>query len=743
MTVTVEQALLQAIEAHRSGRLQDAERLYRAILEVAPQHCDANHNLGVLAVGVGKPEEGLPHLKAALEANPGHGQFWISYIGALADTGRFAEARSLLDEGRLRGLTGDAVGRLAERLSPTAQSQPSQPLLDALLAHYQAENFEAAEGQARALTINFPDHELGWKVLGAVFSVTGRFEESLAPMREALRLKPHDAETFKNLAISLLKLKRCAEAEEACRSALRLAPDYAQAHLNLGNVLIELARTAEAEASYREAIRLKPDYAEAYGNLGCALKFLGRLTEAEAYFRQAISLNPADAYAHNNLGDVFKDLCRFTEAETYYRAALELKPDYLQAHSNLLLCLNYMENVSPAAYLAEAKRFGLAASAGANPQFTSWSVRPDPERLRVGFVSGDLMGHPVGYFAEGVFQHLDRDRFELFAFPTMPKTDELTARIAPFFEGWRPIFGMHDHDAAMRIHQQGIHVLIDLSGHTAHNRLPVFSCRPAPVQASWLGYFATTGLAEMDYFVGDPHLSPASEQPRFTEKLWNLPETWFCLARPKQGVPLTPPPAAKNGFVTFGCLGNLSKINDEVVGLWAGILGQAPTSRLLLKSKQLSDAGVVAETRDRFARHGVAPDRLILEGPSLWGDYFQAYQRVDLILDTFPYPGGTTSVDALWMGAPVLTLKGDRFLSRLGESIAQNAGQSDWIARDRDDYVAKAVALACDWEGLASVRSALRGQVSNTPLCAPERFARHFGDALWGMWRSSALAAKS
>lgn len=734
MTLTVEQALLQAIEAHRSGRLQEAERLYRAILEVSPQHCDANHNLGVLAVGVGKPAEGLPHLKAALEANASQGQFWVSYIGALAETGRLAEARSLLEEAKRRGLAGDVVERLEARLSPAGQ--PPQALLDALVADYRAGSLQAAESQARALTAAFPHHELGWKVLGAVFSVTGRFEESLAPMREALRLKPDDAETLKNLAISLLKLKRSVEAEEACRRALDLAPDYAQAHLNLGNALVELARTAEAEESYRQAVRLNPDYAEAHGNLGCALKSLGRLAEAEACFRRALSLNPADPYAHNNLGDVFKDFGRHADAETYYRAAIRLKPDYFQAHSNLLLCLNYAQTVSPEAYLAEAKRYGLAASAAARSKFDAWSVKPNPERLRVGFVSGDLTNHPVGYFSEGVFQHLDRDRFELVAFPTTPKTDELTARISPFFEGWRPIFGMHDHAAATLIHQQGVHVLVDLSGHTADNRLPVFSYRPAPAQASWLGYFATTGLAEMDYFVGDPHLSPASEQQRFTETLWNLPETWLCLARPNTSVPVAPSPAIANGFVTFGCLGNLSKLNDQVVALWAEVLRRVPNSKLFLKSKQLGEPRVVAETEGRFAAHGVPADRLVLEGPSSRAAYFEAYDRVDMVLDTFPYPGGTTSVDAMWMGVPVLTLEGDRFLSRLGQSIARNAVQDSWIARDPGDYVERAVALAADIQGLAATRATLRDRLLRTPLFDAQRFAGHFGDALWGMWNA-------
>ncbi|AAK22106.1 tetratricopeptide repeat protein [Caulobacter vibrioides] len=731
MRLTVDQALAQAIAAHRSGQLQDAERLYRAILDAAPGHADANHNLGVLAVGVGKPQAGLSFLKAALEINPAQGQFWVSYIDALIAAGLPAAARDHLEQAKRRGLTGDAVERLEKRLDPA--SQPPQALLDSVVAQYRSGNLAAAESQAHALTLSFPNHELGWKVLGAVFSVTGRSEESLASMRQALSLNPQDAETFKNLAILLLKLKRAEEAEAACRSALALAPDYPQVHLTLGNALIDLARAAEAEESFRQAIRLKPDYSEAHCNLGCALKLSGRLTEAETCFRRAIQLNPADAQAHNNLGDVFKDLGRFADAEAFYRAAIGLKPEYLEAHSNLLLCLNYFETSSPDTYLAEAKQYGSVASAAATPKFSAWSIQPEPRRLRVGFISGDLNSHPVGYFSESVFQHLDRDRFELFAFPTTPKTDALTSRISPFFAGWCPIFGMDDHAAATAIHTQGVHVLVDLSGHTADNRLPVFAFRPAPVQASWLGYFATTGLPEMDYFLGDRYMVTETEQQRFTETLWRLPETWLCLAPHERSIPINPPPVLTNGFMTFGCLGNLSKMNGEVVALWSQILRAVPESKLLLKAKPFVDAQVVADIQARFAREGVSSDRLILEGPSSRAEYFETYNRIDLVLDTFPYPGGTTSVDALWMGVPVLTLAGDRFLARLGESIARNAGQSAWVARDRADYLAKAVAFA-SVRDVAHDRPALRRSVLTTPLFDPERFARDFGDTLWGMW---------
>ena len=399
-----------------------------------------------------------------------------------------------------------------------------------------------------------------------------------------------------------------------------------------------------------------------------------------------------------------------------------------------MLSLNCVEKLSTQEALAEAKRFGLKVFERAQPKFTTWKVSAKAEKLRIGFVSGDFSNHPVGYFVEGMLEQLDRSQFEIFAFPTSSTTDDLTHRIKTFFTDWTPICGMSDQAAASLIHQKRIHILIDLSGHTAHNRLAVFSYKPAPIQASWLGYFATTGLPEMDYFLGDPQMSPENEANHFTEAIWNLAETWLCNKPPVHRVSISILPALSNGFLTFGSFGNLAKMNDLVVETWSSVLHRLPKSKLLLKSKQLGDLSQIEEVKSRFKKFNIPVYRLILEGPVSREAYFEAYQRVDIVLDTFPYPGGTTSVDSLWMGVPVLTLKGDRFLSHLGESIAINAGNSDWIAADVSEYANKAVGFASDLDRLAQLRNTLRERVLRSPLYDTTRFAKNFEKALWGMW---------
>ena len=774
MKPTIDKLLLQAVEAHKLGKLQDAERLYRSILQVQPKHADANHNLGVLAVGLGKPAMALPLLKAAIEANQRQEQFWISYINALIEVKQFAEAKSSLDEGKRQGLAGDAVTQLERKLTGLPMKQePFQQEITAFLFEYNAGNFELAEQLAKALTQKSPSHSFGWKVLGAITQQTGRLQDSLASMKQAIRLAPNDPETHSNLGNALQELRRLTEAEASYREALRLKSDYAQAHNNLGNVLKGLGRFTEAEASYREAlrlkrdyveahynlgftlnllerlteaetsyreaIRLKPDLAKAHNNLGIALKDFGRLTEAEASYREALRLKPDYARAYANLGNILKDLGRISEAERSYREAIRLKPDYAEAHSNLLFSLNYVESLSTEAALMEAKRYGSAVSFRAVPKFTSWETPRDVTKLRIGFVSGDFRNHPVGYFIEGLIKHLDQDQFELVAFPTTPKTNELTIRIKPHFHEWIPIFGKSDLEAATLIHQKGIQVLIDLSGHTAHNRLPVFAYKPAPVQLTWLGYCGTTGVQEIDYLLGDAYATPVEEENHFVETIWRMPESYICLTPPQQEVQIDVLPAQRNGYVTFGSFNNLSKMTDAVVSLWARILSCVEHSRLFLKTKQFNDERTVQDTIERFRKCGIQADRLIIEGttPSHIA-HLKAYNRVDIALDTFPYNGVTTSAEALWMGVPVITKKGKRFIAHNGESIAHNAGQANWIAEDLDDYVRKAKLFAADLEALAKTRSGLRAQVLTSPLFDSRRFARNFEEAMTAMYYKAA-----
>ena len=456
-------------------------------------------------------------------------------------------------------------------------------------------------------------------------------------------------------------------------------------------------------------------------------------------YRRALELDPAFPEAHNNLGSLLKDLGRLDEAACHYDRAVDLRPDYFAAYSNRLFTRNYIVQQSPDTLCGLARQYGdlVTRHAGRVPVVPRAS--PPAGRLRIGLVSGDLRNHPVAYFLEAQLRAADTTRLEFVAFPTQPVEDEVTTRIKDCCADWEPIYALDDKAAAELIRASGVQVLLDLSGHTAHNRLPVFAHRPAPVQASWLGYFATTGVAEMDYVIGDPHVAPPGEAHHFTETVWCLPEIYYCFTPPATNVEVSAPPALSTGRLTFGCFNNLSKINDAVVALWACVLDAVPDSRLLLKAPQLHDETVRRRTDARFAVHGINGNRLLLEPSSPRDAYLRAYHGIDIALDPFPFPGGTTSCEALWMGVPVLTRRGDRFLSHAGETILHNAGLSDWVAQDDDDYLAKAMQFGSDLVALGSLRGRLRQQVLASPLFDAPRFAQHFEKAMWGMWNRGAI----
>ena len=582
-----------------------------------------------------------------------------------------------------------------------AVSHPPAAECEALVALFTAARHAELESRTRTLLKRYPESGFAWKVLGAALQSQGK--DALAAMEKASALLPSDAE----------------------------------AHNNLGAVLIALGRLDEAATRFRRALEIKPDYAEAHSNLGTVLQDFGRLDEAVASYRRALALKPGLAEVHGNLGNALNDLGQFDEAAASMRRALEINPGSTVARSNLLFAHNYQADQPAAKLLDEARQFGALVARQARP-FTDWRNTPDPGRcLRVGLVSADLRNHAVGFFLEGMLAALAAKAagsLQLIAYPCDPRRDELTARIKSACHGWRPAAGLTDEALARQIRDDGIDILIDLAGHTAHNRLPMFAWKPAPVQLSWLGYFATTGVAQIDYLLADPHTLPPEEESHFTETIWRLPETRLCFTPPAFDVAVGPLPALANGGTSFGCFNHLAKMNDAVVALWSRILLAVPGSRLLLKNRQLADAAQRDVTAARFAAHGIAATRLILEGPSPRTDYLAAYRRVDLALDPFPYPGGTTSVEGLWMGVPVLSLALPRFLSRQGVGILMNAGLPDWIATDEADYVAKAIAHAGDIERLAALRAGLRQKVLSSPLFDAPRFAGHFEAALRGMW---------
>lgn len=640
---------------------------------------------------------------------------------------------------------------------------------EALIEVFNRDGPSAAETAARAVLASDTTRTVAIRVLGAALLQLGRLDEALATQARLLTAQAA-VDDLVNYAVTLRRLGRLDEAIKMFRLGLAANPDHVSAPVNLGTALMSAGRLDEADAVLSQALTRRPgdgdllanrgsvryaagdmlaaerDYREAYAlgvrrpellsGLGALLVERGRLTEAETLLRMAIAAAPALISAHVNLAICLTTGGQAEAALPCVRRALEIDPLDLVAHSALMMLSNYLPAWSVADVEAACEGTRRASRRLARPNLRPLK-RPTRERLRVGLVSGDLRQHPVGYFLVGVLEQARRD-IDFRAYPTTSVEDALTARIRAACQEWTPIGGLSDPAAAERIRADELDVLLDLSGHTSHNRLGVFAAGAAPAQASWLGYSATTGLPEMDYFIGDAVVAPVEEQARFVETLVALPTSYLCYCPPADAPPVAPAPILARGHATFGCFNKLSKLNPAVVDAWARILHGAPSSRLLLQTDQLADPGVVARVRGWFDVRGVG-DRVALRPAKGRADYFADFADVDIVLDPFPFPGGTTTFDALWMGTPTVTLAGDRFLARAGASFARSAGLEDWVAATVDDYVALALRKAADAEALNAARAALRDRVRNTSLFDAARFAEGFVALLGEIARGDGL----
>jgi protein O-GlcNAc transferase len=517
---------------------------------------------------------------------------------------------------------------------------------------------------------------------------------------------------------------------------MALSPDAAEAYFLLGDAYQCLGKLDDALASYRRAIKLQPRHALAHNNMGGAFQHQGRLDAAIACYRQALALKPDFPEAFNNLGGALQLQGRLDESIDQYHSALALRPYYPDANSSLLMAMAGHSKTTPQEYLTLARQYGEKMRARATP-FADWPANSSsmrPGKLRVGLVSGELRANPVGYFLESCLASLDRDRIELLAFPTNRQEDALTRRIKPLFCGWHPIAGLGDAAAANTIHAAAPHILVDLAGHTAGNRLPVFAWKPAPVQVSWLGFFASTGVPGMDYLLADRDSVPESNRDDFSESIWHLPETRLCFTEPGIGTDAAPLPALRNGFVTFGSFQRLTKFNDAVLAAWGEIFRALPEARLRLQMIEMRWSSARDDLLQRLEAVGVARARVTVLPQASRAEYLAAHAQIDVVLDTFPFPGGTTTCEALWMGVPTLTLDGQTLLSRQGASLMRAAGLADWVAGSVEDYVSRAIGVASSIDALADLRARMRAMVSASPLFDAPRFARHLEDAFHGMW---------
>jgi protein O-GlcNAc transferase len=737
---------LQTAEDHRLiGSLSVAEELYRLVLASDPNCSEANHGMGLISISTNDLKGALIFLHKAICTDPQNLNVWLDYINVLRGHFSAKSAIAAISQSKLVGLESTALEAILNELigeySDLEHAQtPTSTEMELLLDFLRCGMVREVESIARAMTLRFPDHVFGWKVLGAVLNRLGRQLEALEALQKSVQIAPSDPEAHNNYGNCLRELGDFRGAAKEYTAALQLNNKFAEAYNNLGIALRNLEDYAGAIENYQLAISQKPDYADAFNNLGLALQELGQLGSAESALRRAIELRPVYPEALNNLGNVLKDLGHFTQALSSYQQVLSFSPRHFAARSNALLCSSYQMDGDAVNTKVQAKIFGELASSMVSQPYTKWLCEMPAEKMRIGFVSGDLCQHPVGYFLEGLLSKIDSSRFELTAYATSTKADELTSRIKPLFRAWRSIFAVPDDAAAKMIHEDGVHLLIDLSGHTAHNRLTMFAHRPAPVQATWLGYCGTTGVKEIDYLLGDAYVTPANDESHFVESIWRLPQSYICLTPLNIDLRVGDLPAKTNGFVTFGSFNNLSKMTDQVIELWSGVLLAVNGSKLYLKSRQLGDEFVRIPLIEKFNSLGIKSERLILEGVTYSReDHLACYNRVDIALDTFPYNGVTTTAEALWMGVPVLTLIGDRFISRNGLTILNNCDLSEWIAKDGADFIQKATYFTQDINALAARRKTQRQQVLKSPLFDSITFARHFEDAILQMWQAHLL----
>jgi predicted O-linked N-acetylglucosamine transferase (SPINDLY family) len=591
---------------------------------------------------------------------------------------------------------------------------------------------------------------------GMALRAQGRHEEAVAEFRAVLVLEPNLAEAHHQLGNALKSLHRYAEAVASLRAAALLAPQSGAVWLNLGVGCLELSRLDEAVACFRRAIRLEPTRPEAHNILGHALLAKGRCTAAKHCLEEALRLRPGYPAAHDNLGRVLKTQGLAAQALAHHRAALAAAPRP-EIHSNLLFSLNFPADISAEEIFAEHRQWAERYAGGASGRAacppkpgeggqppgptseerltTSGAVEAGARRLRVGYVSPDFVNHAVAYFFEPVLAAHDRGRFEIFCYSNVRVPDKVTERLRGQSDAWREIAGLSDDQVAALVREDQIDILVDLAGHTARNRLLVFARRPAPVQATWLGYPNTTGLDAIDYRLTEAVSDPAGSEAWHSEKLWRLPETFSCY-RPSAESPLVGPlPAAAAGYITFGCFNHLAKLTPPAIKLWAEVLRDLPGSRLFLKSRGLADLETAARVREEFARHGIEAARLELNGEELSvARHLALYDRVDIALDPFPYNGTTTTCEALWMGVPVVTLAGRTHGARVGASLLTHLGAAHWIADTPAQYGTRCRELASDLTALAAVRAALRECMRGSLLCDAPRFTRHLENGFREMW---------
>ena len=571
---------------------------------------------------------------------------------------------------------------------------------------------------------------------GHALEDAGNFEAALARYNEAIAAAPGDYRGHMNAANALQRLGRRDEALTAQRRAVERAPDNARARFNLGALLLARGEMVDAEAQLLRASELEPGMAEAAVLLADLYERAARFDEAEAQFARALSLAPQHAGIIRNFGMFCLRLGRSDEALRLVLRASALDPEDSSIPGGLAFALNLATDLDAAEIADKHRQLGAQIERSAGPAFTTWPNDVDwARRLRIGYVSGDFFIHPVALFLRPVLEHHDPQAVETFCYSSYPSDNDMARLLRRYTHNWRDISTLRDAEVVAQVRRDRIDILVDLSGHTDRNRLSVFACHPAPVQATWLGYLNTTGLPAMDYRICDRYTDPeGATEHLHTECLVRMPHSQWCYA-PWPGVEqVVRPVPRRHDRVAFGSFNQVAKISDTCLRLWCEVLSRSPDSTLLVLDVRQPDIGKAL--LGRIERFGIDPARIDLRGRQSMVDYFAAIGSVDVALDTFPYNGATTTLDTLWMGTPVVALRGARGIARGCYSILATLGANELIARDEAAYVDINATLADDYELRQRLRRTLPQRLAASPLMDAVGFTTELESAYRNMWHA-------
>jgi protein O-GlcNAc transferase len=675
--------LAAALDEHRAGRLDSAERHYREALRQDPQNADALHLLGVLRTQRGDAAGGIELIQQAIAVRPGAAPFHNNLGRAYADRGDWPAALGNY--------------RRAVELEPRYAE-----------AHYN---------------------------IGVTLAASGDAASAESAYRRALALAPGDVRIRGNLGVTLQALGRLDEAEACFRAILADRPDDAEALVNLAGMLRVRGDRAAAQEHYRRALAVRPDFAKAHAGLGAVSLSAGNLDDAAAALQRAVELAPNDAFALENRAQLAMLLDDFPGANACYHRLLSMPHPDLLAWRNRLLALLYDPDVDEAERYTAHLEFGRAMAARVATRLPAPArAASHGRRLRVGWLSSDFRDHPVARNLRPFLEHRDRTRLEAFCYAEGDAADAAGAWFRANADAWRPITALDDAQVAAQIQADEVDVMFYLAGRFDRNRPQIAMWRPAPVQVS-LFDGASSGLSEMDYFIADSIMVPPHPSERFTERVLRLPN-FYVHAPIDDAPPVSPPPFLAAGRVTFGCFNNPLKVNSHVLRLWADILERVPTARLELKFQAYYRShNLRARVLNVLAAQGIAAERVDFDGSADdLKTHLERYHGVDIALDPFPFTGSTTTFEALWMGVPVVALTGSTFMGRWSSSMLRHAGLGDLAASTREQYRDIAVDLALDRERLAALRASLRSRVAASSLCDGVRATRYLERALQAVW---------